>query len=139
MIHANEPILKNVVSPRWSKTLCQNGVPHYCRNYWLWNPQSKVATLTGYYFDMDRNIEQADMNMLFLHPHIEKFPAYTTNEIEPLIGDYKLKCLNGLYTIITVPASVTDERLADAYAHIVLQMLDKGVMCPRTFKSIQSG
>jgi len=134
MIHANEPILKNVVSPRWSKSLLQNSVPHTCRHYWLWNSQTKVATLTGYYFDMDRTLEQVDMNMLFLYPQVEKFPAYTINELEPLIGDYKLQHTNGLYRIVTVPASVTDERLADAYAHIVLQMLDKGVMCPRSFK-----
>lgn len=135
----NQPILKNVVSPRWSKTLADMGVPHTCANYWLWNPSTNEARLTGYFFDVDKLGEQADANLFTFFPQVKKFPAYTINELDHLLGDYTLMCRQGHYKIHNLYASAECGRLADTYALLVMAMLDKGVLCSRTFKCIQSG
>lgn len=137
MLEMDKKIFDNVVSAIHCKILSEKGFPHQTKQFWLWNQKTNICTLRGYFFDIEGVLEQGDNNIMSLCPWIQRFPAYTTNDLMDMLGDFTLLRRQGMYKLSNITVCVTDKRFADAVAKAVFEMLDKGFMCSRTFKLLR--
>ena len=125
-------VVKNYVSPRHCQALTDAGFGGI--NKFFWKVYLSDIILDTNVFDIDKYYEEGNLLVDYIAPLKMRLPAYTIKEIEEQLPDYCLCKQDGGYEIMLDGKynvdPITNVRLADAFALMLLAMLKKRLIDP---------
>lgn len=125
------PLYAGFVQPLVCNELTMAGLTKQVHYQWKVYPCAVILHTNA--FDADEYYIDGNKHTDAICPPDMVLPAYQTKDLEQMIGDYKLYCEGGLYKLVfthnTTTASVTAERLPDAFAYAVVFLLYRKAIC----------
>ena len=125
------PLYAGFVQPIICNELTLAGLSKQVHFQWKVYPCAVVLYTNA--FDTDEYYLDGNKHTDAICPPDTILPAYQVKDMEQMIGDYKLYCEGGLYKLVfshhTTTASVTAERLPDAFALAVVYLIYGKAIC----------
>jgi hypothetical protein len=134
----DESMYQEFISPELCKRLVIAGVN--ARSEYRWKARNYLCDLECFAFDVDGYYKQATANVDTVVPPNDIIPAFQAVGLSKLLPDFFISRSQGSFTIsienIYKVDTVTDNRLPDAIAKMVLECIRARVITPEKANDI---
>lgn len=125
------PVYKEFVSATLCNELMQAGLEVQLPFFWK---VYQKAILKSFAFDNDDYYKEGDIVIDQLYPPTAIIPAFQIGDLDKLMPDYYISRVNNEFTLSILDiyrmGSVTEKRLPDAYAKMILACIHHHIIWP---------